>query len=133
MASDSGVKLRTRGVGYAYGSRAVLNEIERRRAGVGYVKTDRGLEVDFLVRRPGEAPELIQVCLPNSIYSPTNQIHSRTEPRLDSLHPLMIALNCRFTISWAPWYTRKKAVFLRGSIISNSTDRPWPPEPIFTG
>lgn len=28
MASDGGVKLRTRGLGYAYGSRAVLNEIE---------------------------------------------------------------------------------------------------------
>jgi len=28
MASDSGVELRTRGVGYAYGSRAVLHEIE---------------------------------------------------------------------------------------------------------
>jgi hypothetical protein len=41
---------------------AVLNEIERRRADVGYVKTSGGLEVDFLIHRAGGRPELIQVC-----------------------------------------------------------------------
>jgi predicted AAA+ superfamily ATPase len=41
---------------------AVLNEIERQRAEVGYVRTSDGLEVDFLVHRLGTDPELIQVC-----------------------------------------------------------------------
>ena len=41
---------------------AVLNELERRGAEVGYVKTGDGLEVDFLARRPAAGEELIQVC-----------------------------------------------------------------------
>lgn len=41
---------------------AVFNELERRRAEVGYVKTADGLEVDFLVRYRNGAQELIQVC-----------------------------------------------------------------------
>ncbi len=41
---------------------AVLNELERRGAEVGYVKTAEGLEVDFLARRPAAREELIQVC-----------------------------------------------------------------------
>ncbi len=41
---------------------AVLIELERRRADVGYVKTTDGLEVDFLVRYPAGGTELIQVC-----------------------------------------------------------------------
>ncbi|MEQ1898830.1 MAG: ATP-binding protein [Vicinamibacterales bacterium] len=40
----------------------VLNELERRHAEVGYVKTAEGLEVDFLARHPGGSEELIQVC-----------------------------------------------------------------------
>jgi uncharacterized protein len=40
----------------------VLNELERRKAQVGYVKTDEGFEVDFHVRYPGGGAELIQVC-----------------------------------------------------------------------
>jgi len=40
----------------------VLNELERRGAEVGYVKTDEGLEVDFLARYPGGGDELVQVC-----------------------------------------------------------------------
>jgi predicted AAA+ superfamily ATPase len=36
-------------------------ELERRRLRVTYVKTREGLEVDFLVRRPSGATELIQV------------------------------------------------------------------------
>lgn len=39
----------------------VLNEIERRRAEVGYVKTTDGLEVDFLIRPRAGREELIQV------------------------------------------------------------------------
>lgn len=41
---------------------AVLNELERRRAEIGYVKTANGLEVDFLVRYRNGGQELIQVC-----------------------------------------------------------------------
>lgn len=41
---------------------AVFNELERRGAEVGYVKTSDGLEVDFLARRPAGGEELIQVC-----------------------------------------------------------------------
>ena len=41
---------------------AVLNEVERRRGEVGYVKTADGQEVDFLVRFPAGPAELIQVC-----------------------------------------------------------------------
>ena len=41
---------------------AVANELERRGAEVGYVSTANGFEVDFLARRPGVEPELLQVC-----------------------------------------------------------------------
>jgi len=41
---------------------AVLNELERRGVESGYVKTDDGLEVDFLARHPVEGEELVQVC-----------------------------------------------------------------------
>jgi predicted AAA+ superfamily ATPase len=40
----------------------VLNELERRGAVVGYVKTGEGLEVDFLARQPATGEELMQVC-----------------------------------------------------------------------
>ena len=40
----------------------VLNELERRGAELGYVKTTDGYEVDFLARYPGADEELIQVC-----------------------------------------------------------------------
>jgi predicted AAA+ superfamily ATPase len=40
----------------------VLNELERRGAEVGYVKTAEGLEVDFLARQRSGGEELIQVC-----------------------------------------------------------------------
>jgi uncharacterized protein len=40
----------------------VLNELERRGADVGYVKTAEGYEVDFLARYPTGGEELIQVC-----------------------------------------------------------------------
>ena len=41
---------------------AVLNELERRGAEVGYVRTREGLEVDFLARERASGEELIQVC-----------------------------------------------------------------------
>jgi len=40
----------------------VLNELERRSAEVGYVKTDEGLEADFLARHRAAREELVQVC-----------------------------------------------------------------------
>ncbi|MBI5478356.1 MAG: ATP-binding protein [Deltaproteobacteria bacterium] len=40
----------------------VLNELERRRVEVAYVKTRDGLEVDFLARHPAAGEELLQVC-----------------------------------------------------------------------
>jgi predicted AAA+ superfamily ATPase len=40
----------------------VMNELQRRRAEVAYVKTSDGYEVDFLVRYRGAKEELIQVC-----------------------------------------------------------------------
>ena len=40
----------------------VLNELERRGADVGYVKTGDGLEVDFLARHRAGGEELVQVC-----------------------------------------------------------------------
>lgn len=40
----------------------VLNELDRRRTDVGYVKTSDGLEVDFLVRDEEGRLELVQVC-----------------------------------------------------------------------
>jgi len=48
-------------VGHALES-VVLNELERRGAEVGYVKTSDGMEVDFLARWPVARDELIQVC-----------------------------------------------------------------------
>ncbi len=41
---------------------AVRVELERRRFDVTYVRTTEGYEVDFLARRPGEMPQIIQVC-----------------------------------------------------------------------
>ena len=41
---------------------AVQNELARRKAEAGYVKTRDGLEVDFLVRELAGGEELIQVC-----------------------------------------------------------------------
>lgn len=41
---------------------AVLNELERRKAEVGYVKTEEGFEVDFHVRHLVGGEELVQVC-----------------------------------------------------------------------
>ena len=40
----------------------VLNELERRKAEVGYIKTAEGYEVDFHARFPGAGEALIQVC-----------------------------------------------------------------------
>lgn len=54
-------RARRANVGHALET-AVLVELERRGAGVTYVRTPGGYEVDFLARRPGGETELIQVC-----------------------------------------------------------------------
>jgi predicted AAA+ superfamily ATPase len=41
---------------------AVLLDLERRQAEIGYVRTPEGFEVDFLARYPSGEEELIQVC-----------------------------------------------------------------------
>jgi predicted AAA+ superfamily ATPase len=41
---------------------AVLNELERRGAEVGYVKTEEGYEVDFHARLPDRRSLLVQAC-----------------------------------------------------------------------
>ncbi|HVR30266.1 MAG TPA: ATP-binding protein [Thermoanaerobaculia bacterium] len=41
----------------------VLLELERRGCELSYVRTQDGFEVDFLAQRPGEPPQLVQVCL----------------------------------------------------------------------
>jgi hypothetical protein len=41
---------------------AVLNELERRGAEIGYVRTAGGFDVDFLARYPTGGEELLQVC-----------------------------------------------------------------------
>lgn len=71
---------------------AVLNELERRGAEVGYVKTDEGFEVDFLARYPGGEEELVQVCADPSdpetlgrerrALSAAAKEHPRAKPRL---------------------------------------------------
>ncbi len=65
---------------------AVLNELERRGAEVGYVKTAEGLEVDFLARHPAGGEELIQVCADvSSAETRTRELRALTAARND--HP----------------------------------------------
>ncbi len=65
---------------------AVLNELERRGAEVGYVKTAKGLEVDFLAHHPGGDVELIQVCADvSSAETRTREVRALTEAASD--HP----------------------------------------------
>jgi predicted AAA+ superfamily ATPase len=49
---------------------AVLNELERRGAEVGYVKTEEGYEVDFHARLPEGPSLLVQVCADASAPQP---------------------------------------------------------------
>jgi len=58
---------------------AVLNELERRRAEVGYAKTAEGLEVDFLVRYLAGDEELVQVCAdPSAVETFTREMQALT-------------------------------------------------------
>jgi predicted AAA+ superfamily ATPase len=66
---------------------AVLNELERRKAEVSYVKTAEGYEVDFHVRPLNGAEELVQVCAdPSASTTMDRELRAlaqaaRTEPR----------------------------------------------------
>jgi predicted AAA+ superfamily ATPase len=65
---------------------AVLNELERRGAEVGYVRTREGLEVDFLARWPASGEELIQVCAdPSSPGTRARELRALAEAAKD--HP----------------------------------------------
>lgn len=71
---------------------AVFNELERRGAEIGYVKTSAGQEVDFLARYPGGGHELIQVCADPSepetlarelrVLQEAARVHPRAERKL---------------------------------------------------
>jgi predicted AAA+ superfamily ATPase len=64
----------------------VLNELERRRAEVGYVKTGDDLEVDFLVRYLPGGEELVQVCAdPSASETLARELRALTEAA--SEHP----------------------------------------------
>ena len=65
---------------------AVLNELERRGAEVGYVKTAGGLEVDFHAWFPGRGEELIQVCADPSA-EPTREREVRALAEAGREHP----------------------------------------------
>jgi predicted AAA+ superfamily ATPase len=65
---------------------AVLNELERRGAEVGYVKTEGGLEVDFHAWFPGRGEELIQVCADPSV-EPTREREVRALAEAGREHP----------------------------------------------
>jgi predicted AAA+ superfamily ATPase len=58
----------------------VLNELERRKADVGYVKTADGCEVDFHVRYRAGAEELVQVCAdPSAAATMAREIRALTQ------------------------------------------------------
>jgi predicted AAA+ superfamily ATPase len=65
LPNDARVRLRYSHEGQDFGhalETAVLLELERRGAEVGYLKTPDGLEIDFLARHPSAGEEVIQVC-----------------------------------------------------------------------
>jgi len=64
----------------------VLNELERRGAEIGYVKTGQGLEVDFFSRYPTGGEHLIQVCADvSSPHTLSRELRAIAEAALD--HP----------------------------------------------
>lgn len=59
---------------------AVLNELERRGAEAGYVKTDGGLEVDFRTRQRAGGEALVQVCAdPSAPETRARELRALTE------------------------------------------------------
>ena len=64
----------------------VLNELERRGAEIGYVKTADGFEVDFLARHRAGGQELVQVCAdPSAPKTLARELRALTEAAKD--HP----------------------------------------------
>ena len=55
----------------------VHTELLRRGADLGYVRTSRGFDVDFLAQMPGKVPALIQVCAdPGDAYTLTRELRA---------------------------------------------------------
>jgi len=91
---------------------AVLIELERRGFQAAYVRTKQGFEVDFLATSPGEAPQLIQVCLDISS-TPTREREERAlaaaaaefpdaTPILVTLDPMPPQPPLASTLRWRP-------------------------------
>ncbi len=75
---------------------AVLNELERRKAQVGYVKSAEGFEVDFHVRYPAGEDELLQVCAdPSSPAALERELRALIRTRTEYPHatPRLLVLN----------------------------------------
>jgi predicted AAA+ superfamily ATPase len=89
---------------------AVLVELERRGAEVGYVRTEDGHEVDFHARLPGGETWLLQVCADASGGETLDRevralvdalaLHPRARPLLLTLEPLPPAAVLPTGISW---------------------------------
>lgn len=79
----------------------VLNELERRKARVGYVKTRGGLEVDFHVRYLAGGEELVQVCADPSA-AETMDRELRALHEASSEHPHAIRRLLVLTLDQAP-------------------------------
>ncbi len=62
----------------------VLNELERRKAEVGYVKTSAGFEVDFHARYLAGGEELVQVCAdPSAAETMDRELRALTEAAVE--------------------------------------------------
>lgn len=97
---------------------AVLHELLRRGAGVGYVLTDKGFEVDFLATLPDGQQWLVQVCH-DITDSATREREVRALLEASKLYPqarcLLIALIAPAVLSLpAPVELHKAAVWLLG-------------------
>lgn len=74
----------------------VFNDLDRRRAKAGYVKTDDGLEVDFLARYPGGQQEFIQVCAAppySAAEAPELRALAAAEEEHPRVRPLVLVLD----------------------------------------
>ncbi len=84
----------------------VMNELERRGADVGYVKTRGGLEVDMLARYPAADPELIQVCAdpsaPDTLAREVRALRAAAEEHAGAIQRLLVLDRDALTLAHAP-------------------------------